>query len=567
MIGILASLAVVTVTGVYTSAKNAKLQSDVEALNRSTKSFLGSGGNLTAISDPAEVLVALKQYSAFAQRTPGFSGSKIDPRVTFLLQSEEQASSNQLRAYWDAASSSFVIADSGKLPGIREFVLDDSLAEVDFGTSNATTAFLYAQEDTWVWEYQDGTATTAAGPTTVPTATPPSNTVSPVTVSPTAPTGLNVTQLAPPIYSVTGGTFPVSSFDMKLSFTNPNPTDSSQVYYSIDFGNWQLYTGGEINVPAGANVAAQATAIGDEYRDSRRLDELYEVASSTLQPPTISPSNPTLGLFTDRVVEVTLNNPNDEAISALEYRVGTGTWQPYDGTPFEVNRDDYLDGTTIVARAIPENTTYYRPSSQVEENLDAEPLAITGNSNGAFHSPVGSNKLVTNLTGGTTGPYFYWGEAHGGTTDPSWLQFNNTNFTDISTNQRFEIGQMDYYNGTIKGNTGADAVSLGINLNITINGMVASPSFDFDFELINVPNENLNAGGDPWRSADYVKLAKPIAEQIFEFHGVRFKMKLEFGETSAAGIAAFDEFYVLEDAGARTRLYATLIEVGSAPAP
>ena len=351
---------------------------------------------------------------------------------------------------------------------------------------------------------------------------------------------------------------------MKLSFTNPNPMDSSEVYYSIDFGNWQLYSGGEIDVSPGANIAAQAIAIRDEFRDSRRLDELYEVASSTLQPPIINPSNPTLGLFTDRVVEVTLINPNEESISALEYRVGRGNWQAYNGTPFKIERDDYLDGTTIVARAIPENTTYYRPSSQVEENLDAEPLSITGSSNGAFHSPVGGNQLVTNLSAGTTGPYFYWGEAHGGTADPSWLRFNNTNFTDISTNQRFEIGQMDYYNGTIKSKTGADAVHLGIDLNITINGLVAAPSFDFDFELINVPNVNLNAGGNPWRSADYVKLAEPIAEQIFEFHGVRFKMKLEFGETSAAGIAAFDEFYVLEDAGARTRLYATLIEVGSA---
>ena len=164
VLAVLASVAVMAVNGVYSSAKNQKLQADVDALNRSVKAFVVAGGDLSALTQPADVLMVLKQYSAFAVRTPGFGGSKIDPRITFRFQTETQSATDQVRAYWDVTSSSFILTNKGAQPGIIEFLLDETLAEVDYGTSNANTAFLYAKEDTWVWDYQDASAGPAAPP-------------------------------------------------------------------------------------------------------------------------------------------------------------------------------------------------------------------------------------------------------------------------------------------------------------------------------------------------------------------------------------------------------------------
>jgi len=68
---------------------------------------------------------------------------------------------------------------------------------------------------------------------------------------------------------------------------------------------------------------------------------------------------------------------------------------------------------------------------------------------------------------------------------------------------------------------------------------------------------------NPWADADFVRLADPVASQRLTFNGVEFEFQLEFGETTSSGISYFDEFHVLESKSATTKLYGTLIEVGS----
>jgi hypothetical protein len=92
-----------------------------------------------------------------------------------------------------------------------------------------------------------------------------------------------------------------------------------------------------------------------------------------------------------------------------------------------------------------------------------------------------------------------------------------------------------------------------------MNGVAAKSTFDFDLELINVANK----GKDAWEDADFVRLANPIATQTVTFNGIKFQLQLEFGETTAAGISHFNEFHVLENERASTRLYGTLVEVGT----
>jgi len=94
-----------------------------------------------------------------------------------------------------------------------------------------------------------------------------------------------------------------------------------------------------------------------------------------------------------------------------------------------------------------------------------------------------------------------------------------------------------------------------------MNGVTASTALNFNFELINVLNQ-LDPN-DPWADADFVRISNSIGSQSITFQGIEFRFQLEFGETSANGISLFDEFHVLEGQSATTRLYGTLVEVGS----
>src|SRR5690606_23059327 len=122
---------------------------------------------------------------------------------------------------------------------------------------NSRAAMLYAAEDTWIWDYQEISPTPPIGPPAIPVSRVPDSVATP------APPGSGPgasTRLASPTFSLPSGAFPIASFDLPISIANPNPPGSSELFYSIDFGNWKAYTG-PLSVPPGSLVAAQAIAI------------------------------------------------------------------------------------------------------------------------------------------------------------------------------------------------------------------------------------------------------------------------------------------------------------------
>ena len=132
----------------------------------------------------------------------------------------------------------------------------------------------------------------------------------------------------------------------------------------------------------------------------------------------------------------------------------------------------------------------------------------------------------------------------------SSLDYTSLGFNTVKFGERFQLVGLDYRNGTIVVNTGARFVSFTANLDIMINGVSAQTSFDFQFELINVPI--YMDPNNPRADADYVKLSNSIATRTVAFNGIDFSFQLEFGETTAGGLALFDEFYVLEGMTAMT---------------
>ena len=113
----------------------------------------------------------------------------------------------------------------------------------------------------------------------------------------------------------------------------------------------------------------------------------------------------------------------------------------------------------------------------------------------------------------------------------SWLEFSGSTSA-ASVSQRVELGTLDYFNGTVGSGTGADGVSLEVQMALDIAGVPVALTLDFDFVLNNVPNDS-NANSDIYElalpSADYVQLAESSKVTEIEVNGFYYQFILEFG--------------------------------------
>ena len=103
---VVAALGTVSISKVVNSAQEQKLSSDVETLNRSVAAYLGAGGDLSKAKSPAEVLTALKRSLVNSSRSPTLSGSKVDERLSFVMQNAAESGSSRSRVYWDKGRGS-----------------------------------------------------------------------------------------------------------------------------------------------------------------------------------------------------------------------------------------------------------------------------------------------------------------------------------------------------------------------------------------------------------------------------------------------------------------------------
>lgn len=118
---------------------------------------------------------------------------------------------------------------------------------------------------------------------------------------------------------------------------------------------------------------------------------------------------------------------------------------------------------------------------------------------------------------------------------------------------------MDYFNGSIWADSGADTVNLGVDLNLNIGGLMLTPRFDFGLNLINTVN--LETPGDPWPDADYVVIDNPTSSTQLFINDSIYEFSISFGETTPQGFALFDQFHVLEWKSANVKIYGSFTEV------
>ncbi len=181
----------------------------------------------------------------------------------------------------------------------------------------------------------------------------------------------------------------------------------------------------------------------------------------------------------------------------------------------------------------------------------SQALPVVGSSTGDFVNPVGPGTMVVNGVGTN---HFSWGTGIGG--PASSLDFAGTGFS-TETGSVFSFGTLDYFNGTIVGNSGADAVDFQVVLALTTP--VNTNSYAFDFHLLNTTNTD-----DPLASADIVELNGAFSSSSFNYGGVDYTLEfLGFGSIVGSGYTTVNQFHVLENESANAQL---LGRITAAPA-
>lgn len=371
VVGILSFLAFVTISRVVSSSKEQKLTSDVDALNRAVMAYIASGGDLAASSTAEEVLTAMKRQAASGTRTPGFSGAMVDSRLAFVYDSDESTSGP--RIYWNNHTRRFEVDSGRSEPGIVSVSLDGGEWSEEGGGDSRGNPLLYADKGSWIWDYSDVPLPDPNRPTDIDVNPAPDTNLPP---PPGDPPRNYSTPLDPPIYSIRGGDFPKSSFDLKVKLSDPNPAGAGEIYYSINYGNWIRYSGPVVLQP-GAVLAAQTVPLKEEYTSSARLEEIYRQLRQTLVAPSIQLSATE---FTDKLdtIGVRLTNPNPEGASRLFYNLvepgaspgDRKAWFPYNGDIVALSTQ-FPAGFTIHAYARANDVTAYLDSPSTSADAGA----------------------------------------------------------------------------------------------------------------------------------------------------------------------------------------------------
>lgn len=140
----------------------------------------------------------------------------------------------------------------------------------------------------------------------------------------------------------------------------------------------------------------------------------------------------------------------------------------------------------------------------------AQALTFSGNSIGTWGKPTPGSMNTIPIYSGVGSNSFKWGDPDDFGTGPNQLIFTGNTFSS-EIGSLFKIGDLTYFNGTVTPGTSVDFVPL--NLHVSFGDRVNSQVFNFDFELVNTPNDLPN----PVDKADYVNVGKNFGNRNFTF--------------------------------------------------
>ncbi|GGA22585.1 choice-of-anchor K domain-containing protein [Okeania sp. KiyG1] len=169
--------------------------------------------------------------------------------------------------------------------------------------------------------------------------------------------------------------------------------------------------------------------------------------------------------------------------------------------------------------------------------------------NGKWGEPIPGESNSSPVFAGVETHSFKWGEADFGTY-PNELSFVINPFS-TQLNRRFKVGDLTYFNGTVRTGTEVESVPLDIELEL-YDPTRRTESFEFDFDIVTTPNT-----GTPEENADSVFPVSRISDGSFRYQGEDYTIRL-LGFSQDNGQTITEEFRVLEDARTTAGLYARI---------
>ncbi|MCW5316535.1 PEP-CTERM sorting domain-containing protein [Nostoc sp. KVJ3] len=189
----------------------------------------------------------------------------------------------------------------------------------------------------------------------------------------------------------------------------------------------------------------------------------------------------------------------------------------------------------------------------------ADALTFSGISSATWGKPTSGSTDTNPTYTGVGSNTFTWGDPNVCPTIPSTpsdcivtgsnqLIFKENSFS-ADINSAFKIADLTYFNGTVLNGTIVESVPL--NLNISFNSPVGiSQVFDFNFHLVNTPNDSIN----PEENADFVFIDNNLSNSSFTFEGNKYTIELTSLNPDVPQISV----KALEGATTKTAIYAEI---------
>ena len=491
IIGVIVTLSVALITDDAGSARVAKLESDISTLNQMVALYVADGGSVAGLTSPQAVLDKMKRIRPQSewQRHAGAVTGRL---VDVRLRGRTTAqpdSDNNPRAVWNKATQRFELSTASGT-AVSDFYLDESLAGADFGTETRAKLALAYNSDTKGWIW--GAAVK----------------------DPTA------NYLNPQAF---GASNPANGFD-------PNESAPTSGDPPADGGSGG--SGGGGSGGGGGGSSGSVTA---------------------LPRPVITPSGGTFA-FASFPSSATINsNGALPGVSKLMYRINSGAWVEYTGSPVPITPAMNLQArneTTLPAEYSTSSIisqTYYRLASGFSGSGEADWGDATGGAN-LVSSFVNSTETSTFKHGNTrldlgNGEYLDAGVENE-------LNFTRESFNTVTPNTWFKFGEMMMLNGTTFYNSEASGVTLTVDLSMT----EPSLSFTTDIEFALTSTENTS---DRLASADVVEIKNPTTDVRVTIDGIEYRLELSWATLDpGAGVVQGNKFLIYEGATAQAELRA-----------
>lgn len=372
VVGIFSGVAMMKMSNVSDSAEEQRLNVHVASLNSAVKLYVSSGGSLEDLTSAQAVVDKMKSLASNSDKIAGFGGTLIDPRLTAVQQTDQEAADGELRVVWNAAEKTFKLESSGA-KGIKEFKIDPTATPSTIAAEERSSMFELAATDStqgaWVWDYNTDTSASA----------------SPIVTTAGGDTGLDINpngsnssknQLLQPSVDPLPSTFNLDQFGtagMAVQITNPNSANVSELKYSIDGGSWETIADEDsVTVPPGGSLSVFAivnAAGADDHFNSYVRSGRYEGTTTNLTVPSIQTSAPAFHPLDQPTIEVSATHSNDTEHSKVQVQIGTGGWVDYT-SPILLDLADHIPGTDVYARVVAKRwPKYYVASPVVEKPL------------------------------------------------------------------------------------------------------------------------------------------------------------------------------------------------------